>query len=453
MLTPSATIIHLLVPFAVALTRPARAKLAWLVQGGILAPGRRTVCAALAACGRGASPHFTTLHRFFNRDRWSALRLSRILLELLVQAFLPPNAPFIILLDETLERRAGRRIEYQSWFRDPVRSEGSRKVHCRGIRWLCACLLVSVPWSQRPWALPFFVVPVLAKKVCQRLGKRPRSHIGWSQVLVTRLERWFPGRPILLVGDGNFMAIELVARCQKAASPTTLVTRMRLDQALYAFPTPRTQGKRGRPAKKGARQPSLRQRLTDPNTGWQWVTLAWYGGRSRRVALATGIALWYTPGHDPVPLRWVLVRPLPRDKQPFKPAALASSEPGLAALAIVQRYLARWNIEVTFAELRAQLGFETQRHWSTRAIGRVTPCLFGLFSLVVVLAKRLHPEQLPERETHWYQKQEATFSDALAAVRRHLWCPESANSVPEHEMCLIPRVLLAGLQHVASYST
>jgi DDE superfamily endonuclease len=450
--TPSPVIVHLLLPFAVALTRPALTKLAWLVQGGILAPGRRTVCAALAACGLGQSPHFTTFHRFFNRDRWSALRLSRLLLLLLVGAFLAPDEPLVILVDETLERRRGRQIAYQSWFRDPVRSEGGRKVHCRGIRWLCACLLVPVPWSARSWALPFFVVPVLAEKVCQRLGKRPRSHIGWSAVLVARLERWLPTRPIVIVGDGGFMAIELVERCQ-AAPAATLVTRMRLDQALYAFPEPKPQGKRGRQAKKGARQMSLRQRLRDPHTGWQWVGLTWYGQGGRRVALATGVALWYTPKHDPVPVRWVLVRPLPGDPHPFKPVALASSDPRLSAVQIVQRFIARWNIEVTFAELRAHLGFETQRHWSTRAIGRVTPCLFGLFSLVVLLAKRLHPEQLPERETSWYQKEEATFSEALAAVRRHLWSPESVHSAPDTELCLIPRLLLAGLQHVASYST
>jgi hypothetical protein len=450
--TPSPLIVHLLAPFAVALTRPALAKLAWLVQGAILAPGRRTVCAALAACGRGHCRQFTTFHRFFNRDRWSALQLSRLLLLLLVAAFLADDAPLILLVDETLERRQGKRIAYQSWFRDPVRSEGARKVHCRGIRWLCACLLVPVPWSTRPWALPFFVVPVLAAKVCQRLGKRPRSHIGWTQLLVTRLARWFPGRPLLVVGDGNFMAIELVERCQATAAPTTLVTRMRLDQALYAFPEPKPNGRRGRQPKKGARQLSPAQRLTDPHTGWQWVTLAWYG-RQRRVALATGVALWYTPRHAPVPIRWVLVRSLPHAKHPFKPAALASTSPRLSALEIVQHYLARWNIEVTFAELRAHLGFETQRHWSTLAIGRVTPCLFGLFSLVVLLAKRLHPEQLPGRETSWYQKEEATFSDALAAVRRQLWSPESVKSAAEAELCLIPRALLAGLQHVASYST
>src|SRR5436309_14544570 len=115
---PSPVIISLLAPFAAALTRPALAKLHLLVVGGILAPGRRTVCAALAACGLGHSPRFTTFHRFFNRDRWSALPLSRLLLLLLVAAFLTTDEPLLILVDETLERRQAKQIPYQSWFRD-----------------------------------------------------------------------------------------------------------------------------------------------------------------------------------------------------------------------------------------------------------------------------------------------------------------------------------------------
>src|SRR6186997_779539 len=97
--TPSPLIVHLLAPFAVALTRPALAKLAWLVQGAILAPGRRTVCAALAACGLGQCRQFTTFHRFFNRDRWSALWLSHLLVLVLVAAFVAAGEPLVILVD------------------------------------------------------------------------------------------------------------------------------------------------------------------------------------------------------------------------------------------------------------------------------------------------------------------------------------------------------------------
>ena len=152
-------------------------------------------------------------------------------------------------------------------------------------------------------------------------------------------------------------------------------------------------------------------------------------------------------------MRWLLVRPCRGDKQPFAPVALGCSDQRRTAAQILAWFVSRWNIEVTFAEIRAYLGFETQRHWSRRAIGRLTPCLFGLFSLVVVLAKRLHPEALPCSPSRWYAKREATFSDALAAVRRHLWGLEQYGmSTGVADSCIIPRAVLAGLQHVACYS-
>lgn len=454
MLTPSLAIIQLLSVFAVALTAPALAKLQVLVTGAILAPGRRTVCAALAACGRQAGADFGKYHRFFNRDRWSALRMSCLLAQLLVTEFVPSLEPLIVLVDETLERRQGKQIIYKGWFRDAVRSSGNRVVHSLGIRWLCAALLVRVPWSSRRWALPFFVVPVLSEKTCKRLKRPHRGAIGWTLALVTRLRRWFPQREIVLVGDGGFAAVELFHHCQQGKHPLTLICRLRFDAALYAFPDPQPKGKRGPKPKKGRRQLKLSERLTDRNTGWQRVTVPWYGGSLKTVEIATGVALWHTSGQRPAPLRWVLVRPRRNDPEPFKPVALGCSQQRRAAAWVARWFVARWNIEVTFQEVRAQLGFETGRHWSVAAVGRVTPCLFGLFSLVVVLAQRLYPEQLPCRQSGWYQKEEAAFSDVLAAVRRHLW--EAENYLPspmEPDDCLIPRALLAALQYVACYST
>ena len=83
----------------------------------------------------------------------------------------------------------------------------------------------------------------------------------------------------------------------------------------------------------------------------------------------------------------------------------------------------RWQLEVTFREVRAHLGVETQRQWSDLAIARTTPALLGLFSLVTLLAQqRVRRNQLPMRQTAWYTKSRPTFSDALAVVRRSLWC-------------------------------
>lgn len=96
---------------------------------------------------------------------------------------------------------------------------------------------------------------------------------------------------------------------------------------------------------------------------------------------------------------------------------------------MLERYCA-WVIEDAFAEVRAPLGFETQRQGSDLAIARTTPCLLGLFSLVTLLAQGLHPSTLPTRQAAWYPKAEPTFADALAAVRRHLWASQYSDTSP-----------------------
>jgi hypothetical protein len=372
----------------------------------------------------------------------------------LVAAFLPAGAPLILVGDDTLERRRGKRIRYKGWFRDPVRSSRAKTVLALGIRWFCLCLLVPVPWSTRPWALPFFAVPVLSEKTCQRLKRPHRSSVQWLQRAVLWLCRWLPGRPLVVVADGGFAAVELLATCQAAPQPVPLVVRLRLDAALYDRPGPQPKGKRGPKPKKGARQPSLKARLADPQTPWQPVTLRWYGGKEKTVEIASGTALWHKPGQAPVPLRWVLVRPVPGDPEPFPPAALACSEVATPAAQVVAWFLGRWNIEVTFEELRAHLRLETQRSWSSRSIGRTTPCLLGVFSLVVGWAKQFHLERLVCQEASWYPKAEATFSDVLAAVRWQLWGGEEyqrSEASPDH--CLIPWELLQCLRRIACYST
>jgi hypothetical protein len=180
------------------------------------------------------------------------------------------------------------------------------------------------------------------------------------------------------------------------------------------------------------------------------MKIAWYGGDEKEIEFVTGVCLWYRRGFDPVPLRWVLVR-CPQGS--FRPAAFFCSDTGVSPRQIVTWFIARWNIEVTFEELRAHLGFETQRQWSDKAIERTTPCLFGIFSMIVLMAQVLHPETLPVRQASWYPKQEAAFSDVLAAVRADLWNHLNySTSSQEADMLLIPRATLFSLLEVACYS-
>jgi len=416
--SPSQDIIQLLMVFAQAFTTPTFSNALVLLYGTILTPGRRTVSAALRAMGLADSKHFTNYHRVLNRAQWSPWLLSKLLLDLIILFFVPAGLPLLLVVDETLERRRGRRIKYKGWFRDPIRSTVNHVSKSLGIRWICLAILVPVPWSQRLWALPFLALPALGPKTSDKLRKRHRTIVDWAMIMIEKVRTWQPDREIALVGDGSYAAVILVQRCQRLRRPVKLVSRLRLDACLHDFPGPQPKGKRGPKPKKGARLPNLAARLADPKTRWQERKVLWYGGEEKEIEIVTDVCLWYRQGLAPVPIRWVLLR-CPEDS--FKPQAFFCSAPQLPAAQIIAWFIARWNIEVTFEELRAHLGFETQRQWSDKAIERTAPCLFGIFSLVVLMAKVLHPDTLPVRRASWYRKEEATFIDALAAVRSDLW--------------------------------
>jgi hypothetical protein len=390
-----------------------------LVVGAILAPGKRTVSAVLRVLGLSEDRQYQRYHRVLNRAVWSGLQVSQILLGLLVIAFVPPGWPVIVAADETLERRQGNKIKTKSVFRDAARSSKKHKVTSYGLRWVSMALLVSVPWSSRVWALPFLTVLAPGKKTNQANGKRHKTSIDWIGQMIGQVRRWLPERSIVLVVDGGLAAIKLGQRCIGYANPVIYVSRLRLDAGLYDWPGPHPPGKRGRKPKKGARQPSLKARLHDPATGWRTITINWYRGERRTLDIATGTALWYTPGQDPLPLRWVLVRdPLGE----LLPAAFFATDRAVTPEQILAWVVMRWGIEVTFEEARAHLGLETQRQWSDLAIARTTPALLGLFSFITLLAHRLTADQpLPVRSAAWYTKSEATFSDVIACVRRYLW--------------------------------
>lgn len=450
--TPSLEITQLLSVFTIAFTAPTWKKALVLLFGTILAPGRRTVTAALRAMGLADEKRFEKYHRVLNRDRWSPWVLSKILLSLIITLCLPAGVPVLLAIDETLERRWGPKIKYKGWFRDPIRSTANKVSKALGIRWIVMAVVVPVPWSERWWALPFMAIPAVSPKTNAKLNKRHRTLVGWADFMIQKVRRWQPDREIVLVGDGSYAAVVLVQRCQRLKRPVKLVSRLRLDARLFDPPGPRPKSKRGPKPKKGQRQPKLEARLVDPDTPWEEMTVTWYGGDEKTIEFITGTSLWHRKGFDPVPIRWVLVR-CPEDDR-FEPAAYFCSDPTVTAKQILIWFIARWNIEVTFEEMRAHLGFETQRQWSDRAIERTTPCLLGVFSLVVLMAKVLHPEELPIQQAAWYPKVEATFSDALAAVRRDLWGQRNYDtSSPDDDWLLIPRQTVVSLLNLACYST
>ena len=138
----------------------------------------------------------------------------------------------------------------------------------------------------------------------------------------------------------------------------------------------------------------------------------------------------------------------------FEPQALLSTDPRVAPAQIIAWFVARWPLEVTYQEVRAHLGVETQRQWSDLAIRRTTPALLGLFSLVTLVAHaRLDGQPLPNRRAAWYAKSAPTFSDTLALVRRQLWPVTVFSTSPSYdEIVEIPRALFDRLTDTLAFA-
>jgi len=198
-----------------------------LLVGAILAPGRRTVGSALRAIGLDGFERFHRYHRVLSRARWSSLEASRILLGLLLEAFVG-EGPLILGIDETLERRYGKKIAARGVYRDPVRSTHETFVKSSGLRWVCAMLLVEIPWASRAWALPFLSALAPSERYAARRGRRHKKITEWAWQLLLVVRRWYPQREIVAVADRAYASLKLLDQCRKLGNPITFVTRLRL---------------------------------------------------------------------------------------------------------------------------------------------------------------------------------------------------------------------------------
>ncbi len=375
------------------------------------------------------------------------------MLRALIKAFVAVGGSLTFVIDETLERRWGPQIRKRGHFRDSLLSSRKKSVSNSGLRWIVLALVVNLPWTKRGVALPVMSVLAPAPKVSRQLKRRHKTTAHWARQMITQVRCWLPGIPITLLGDGAYSVVELGLRCRKLG--VTLSAPLVLDAQLFepppARPLPGQKKRAGRPPEKGARLPKLSAVLVNPKTAWEKISLEWYDGQMRALEIITGTALWKRAGLAPLPIRWVLVRdPLGE----LDPKAYFTTDPAQVAASVVEAFVLRWTIEVMFEESRAHLGIETQRQWSDLAIERTTPCLFGLYSLVALLAHALHPDgKVPIRQTAWYEKKEATFSDVLATVRRHLWGNFNYLTAPhDPDVRLIPEADLIRLAQAVCYS-
>ena len=401
--------------FAVAFTQPTFSRFVILLFAAILVPGRRTVTNLLRTMHTLAPGHPSSYHLVFSKRCWLSWPLARVLAGFILRHWVP-EGPVRLCGDDTVDEHRGKKVYGKACHRDAVRSTHSFTAYRWGHKWVVLAVLVKFPFSTRLWALPVLVALYRSKEWNRRHGRAHKTPAELMRQLLVVMMHWFPQRTFVFAGDGGFGTHELARLAHRHHSRLTLVSRFYPDANLYAPPPP-VRGKRnGRPRKKGRKLAApadvvKRSRRTR-------LTVAWYGGGSRRVEVVSGIGHWYKTGEGLVGVRWVFVHDCTgthRDDYFF------TTDLAMTPKTIVETFTGRWSIETTFQEMRAYLGLETTRGWTEKTVLRAAPCLFGLFSVIALLYAQLPARHVEGIGILWPGKTERTFSDAITAVRRWLW--------------------------------
>ena len=388
--------------FAGCFTQPTFRTFRALLVGFIARVGEHTVTGCLVAGGVAGAWHHSRAHRFFSRARWSPDGLGLVLLDLIVGRLVDPDAPLLIVIDDTLLRRSGPRVWGTAWHHEAIGSTPRR--FAWGNNWVVAAIVVRLAFLGRPAALP-----VLFRLQVKRTDSK---HELAAQLIALIAER-HPQRRIDIVGDGHYTGPALVCR-----SNVTLTARLRADAALHELAPPRT-GKRGRPRAMGARLPSLQQIARDPATAWETVEVRRYG-RTATVHIHRLTCLWYR-SHRDRPLTMLLVRD-PSSKEPYD-VALISTDLHASTVQLVERFACRWSIEVAFEDAKQLAGVGEARNRTELAVKRTVP--FGLLCMsLTIIWYALHghsPTDVAEHSARapWYRtKTNPSTADMLAKLRR-----------------------------------
>lgn len=413
-------ILHVFSFFSPLFSRTVYKNSLLLFVGHMLTKGRRTVASVLRTLNLHHINNFSKFHWILSKAKWSGLKASRLLFNAIIKNF--PVEEIVIPIDTHVERRKGEKIKGLGRQRDAVRSTKNKKVLTTGLLWLVASISVKMPGALTYWALPFFSQLVPPKRPLSssrnqsdlNSNKRRKTLTEWTTQLVNVINRWIKDVPFVIVADSAFACHSIAHACAKANG--ALISKMRMDARIFNFPD-QNKKRKGRPLLVGKRCPLFTDYLIDPMVSWEKIIVNWYGGKEKELLIYTGVHLWYAYGIPPLPIRWVLIKDPLNENEAM---VLFSTNIKHSPKKIIEIFVSRWSIEVTFEESRRHLGIETQRQWSDKGIERTTPCILASFAITVLMGHKLAEEtksKIPIQETSWYSKNHLTFSDVLHFVK------------------------------------
>ena len=407
----------LLMSFSIAFTEPTFQRSLVLLVGAILAKGRRTITNLLWAVGDLAEGDPSDYHRVFSRAPWSLWNVGRVLAVAVIE--LAATDDWIrVIVDCTVAEHKGKKVYGKGCHHDAVRSTDTHKAYRWGHRWIVLAVAVKFPFCSRPWALPVLAALYRPEQLNEKEGRRHKTPIQLARGLMSILLNWFPDKKFVLLGDGGYASHDLARFCYRHRHRLALVAKFGPAGALYAPPPPPKKNKKGgRPRVKGKKLKTPEAVVATSRL--RKTTVWWYGATERQVRVCHGHGQWYHAGAGLVPVHWVFVR----DEQGTRrDEYFYTTHDAFTPEQIVTLYTLRWNLEVTFQELRAHLGFEKTRQRVPNSVLRMAPCLLGLFSVIcLIYHEHLKRHKVTTCDRPCYAKSEPTFTDAIATVRRLFW--------------------------------
>jgi len=399
-----ASLMSLLAVFSPLFTVPSFRTFTMLACGFLAQAGKRTVCGMLTGAGLSRLWPHDRAHYFFSRARWNPDDLGIAAAKLVTGLLVPDGEPVEVLIDDTLFRRRGKRVWAASWFHDGS-AQGPAKTGY-GNNWVILAVRVRLPMISRAVA-----VPVMAKLVIK--GTSSASRLWLARRMVSRLAAEFPGRRFSITADSAYAGDEL----KKLPAAVTWTTRLRANAALCGLPPART-GRKGRPRVKGDRLPSLADIAAA--AAFSQVTVTRYG-KTETIAVHALTCLWHSvTGTRPVTV--ILIRD--KSKTGYD-ITLITTEKNPEITQVIERYAARWAIEVAIEDARQLFGAGQARNRTAAAVERTVPFMLACQALTVCwyAAAGHHPADTEGRRRNapWYTgKTEPSTADMTAKLRRVL---------------------------------
>jgi hypothetical protein len=422
-----ASLMTLLAVFSPLFTAPSFRTFTMLACGFLAQSGKRTVCGMLTGAGLSRIWPHDRAHSFFSRARWNPDDLGIAVAKLVIGLLAGDGEPVEVLIDDTLFRRRGKKVWAASWFHDGS-AQGPAKTGY-GNNWVVLAVRVRLPMVSRPVA-----VPVMAKLVIK--GTMSASRLWLARRMVTRLAAELPGRLVHVTADSAYAGDEL----KQLPDGVTWTTRLRSNAALHSLPPQRT-GKKGRPRVKGDRLPSLAKIAAA--AAFSQVTVTRYG-KTETIAAAAVTCLWYSvTGARPVTV--ILIRD--KSKTGYD-LALVTTEKNPRTAQVIERYAARWAIEVAIEDAKQLFGTGQARNRTAAAVERTIPFMLACQALAVCWYATAghHPADIRARrlDAPWYpSKTEPSTADMTAKLRRVIIaakfkpvCPEQPEPAEIHAIRL-----------------